>query len=159
MTKRKKDQPSPLEKRVEELETLAESLQSQVEDAKEGQVRALADLENFRRRQSQSQASWTEAAIAGFFKKMTPNLLELSLGALHSADETAKRTIDKFFADLGKHGFTKIEPVAGEPVDAERHEVLMAEEGEPGAVVRCLEIGWEFNGQVITPAKVSASPQ
>lgn len=159
MTKAKKDQANPLEKRVEELETLAETLQSQLEEAKDGQIRALADLENFRRRQSQSQASWTEAAIAGFLKKMTPNLLELSLGALHSADETAKRTIDKFFTDLHKHGFTKIEPAAGETVDADRHEVLMAEEGEAGKVVRCLEIGWEFNGQIITPAKVSAAPQ
>jgi len=149
---------SPLEKKVLELEAALEDAQTATEDAKEGKVRALADLENMRRRQGEEQASWHKRAVGGFFQRIIPNLLELSLGALHSTDETAKATIQKFFADLSKHGFSKIEPEPGTALDAERHEVLLAEEGNPGQIVRCLEIGWEYDGQVIAPAKVSATP-
>ena len=153
------DKKSPLEMRVEELEAQLETLHSQLEEAKDGQVRALADLENFRRRQSESQAGWTQAAVTGFLKKVMPNLLELSLGAEHSPDETAKKTINKFFADLSKQGLNKIDPQVGELVNADQHEVLMAAEGEPGTITQCLEPGWQFQEQIISPAKVAAVPQ
>jgi len=148
---------NPLEARVIELETNLEQMQAELADAKEGKVRALADLDNFRRRQAGEQLNWSNRAVTGFLQKIVPNMLELSLGAAHSADETAKQTIAKFFDDMNKHGFESIEPEAGEAVDANLHEVLMAEEGEPGKVVRCLEIGWKFQDNVITPAKISAA--
>ena len=150
---------TPLETRVEELEASLEVAKTQAEEAREGQVRALADLENFRRRQSESQAGWSQAAVTSFLKPIMPNLLELSLGATHSKDETAVKTINKFFEDLSKQGLQQITPEAGEIVNADLHEVLLAGEGEPGTIVQCLEPGWQFQDQVITPAKVSAAPQ
>ncbi len=154
-----KKNSSPLEDRIFELEAALEAAQTELETAKDGQVRALADLENFRRRQTEEQATWHKRAVLGFFQRIMPNLLELSLGAAHSIDEAAKSTINKFFADLSKHGFNKIEPQPGDSIDADRHEVLMAEDGEPGKVVRCLELGWEYDGHVVAPAKISGTPQ
>jgi len=58
---------------------------------------------------------------------------------------------------MRQQGLQDINPEAGDAIDPEQHEVLMAEEGEPGTVVRCLEIGWAFNDHVIQPAKVSGA--
>ncbi len=158
MNQKKTDaKPNPLEERILELEAALETAQNQAEDAKASSLRSLADLENFRRRQSGEQAKWSEQAVSGFLQKVLPSFLELSLGASHSEDEAMQQVVEKFFENLRQQGLNDISPKAGETIDPEKHEVLMAEEGEAGTVVRCLEIGWEFNNHVIQPAKVSGA--
>lgn len=143
--------------RVEALEAALEAAESQAEEAKAASLRALADLENFRRRQGQEQAKWSSLAVSDFLKSVLPSFLELSLGASHSSDEAVVQVVEKFFDSLRKQGLNPISPKAGDPIDPQAHEVLMAEEGKAGTVVRCLEIGWQFNDSVIQPAKVSGA--
>lgn len=158
MNQKKTDaKPSPLEEKVLELETALAAAQAEAEDAKTSSLRAFADLENFRRRQSSEQTKWSETAVTDFLKKVLPSFLELSLGASHSDDEDVQQVVGKFFDQLRQQGLSDISPEAGEAIDPDKHEVLMAEEGEPGTVVRCLEIGWQFNDRVIQPAKVSGA--
>jgi|GEM_PF-1092543 len=148
---------NPLEQRIVELEAELESSQAAAEEAKAASLRALADLENFRRRQAGQQAQWSSQAVSTFLRTVLPSFLELSLGASHSKDETMQQVVEKFFDSLRKQGLTHISPKTGEAINPELHEVLMAEEGESGTVVRCLEIGWQFNDQVIQPAKISGA--
>lgn len=155
----KKDETatSPLEDRIVELEAELETAQAQAEEAKAASLRALADLENFRRRQAGQQAQWSSQAVSAFLRTVLPSFLELSLGASHSQDEAMQQVVEKFFDSLRKQGLQHISPKAGEAIDPEKHEVLMVEEGDAGTIVRCLEIGWQFNDQVIQPAKVSGA--
>jgi molecular chaperone GrpE len=149
--------PNPMAAKVLELETALENAQLQAEEAKASSLRAMADLENFRRRLSSEQAKWSDQAVISFLRTALPSFLELSLGASHSEDEAMQKVVEKFFDNLRQQGLEHINPAVGEPIDPNRHEVLMIEEGEAGMVVRCLEIGWEFNGQVIQPAKISGA--
>lgn len=155
----KKETPelNPLEERIIELEAELEAAQNQAEEAQNTSLRALADLENFRRRQAGQQASWSAQAVSDFLRTVLPSFLELSLGASHSKDEAVQQVVEKFFETLRKQGLQHISPKAGDLIDPEQHEVLMAEEGKAGTVVRCLEIGWQYNQTVIRPAKVSGA--
>ena len=142
---------SPLEEKVTELET-------QLADAEGSKMRALADLENFRRRESESRANWSAEAIANWVKQIIPSLQELMLGAEHTSDADVKAVISKFVNNLEKLGLEKINPEPGTPADHDLHEVLMTAEGEPGTVVQVLEPGWKVGPKVIIPAKISGAP-
>jgi molecular chaperone GrpE len=158
MNQKKTDSnPNPLEARVIELETALEAAQTKAEEASAASLRAMADLENYRRRLSGEQAKWSDQAVVAFLQKALPSFLELSLGAAHSTDEAVQQVVEKFFEHMRAQGLNDISPQAGESIDPEKHEVLMVEEGDAGTVVRCLEIGWEFKDQVIKPAKVSGA--
>lgn len=141
------------------LENQIQLLSEQVDGAEAAKVRALADLQNFQRRQSEDRLKWSDMAVTEFLKKVLPNFLELKLGGDHAEDETIKAVIDKFFANLEKQGLKKIAPEPGQPIDPEQHEVLMMAEGEAGTVVQCLEPGWQYGVIVITPAKVSGATE
>jgi len=157
--KPKKDESksSPMEARVVELEAELEAIQTSAEEAKAAQMRALADLENFRRRQEEEKPKWSNQAVTQFLGTVLPSFLELSLGASHSKDKAMQQVVEKFFDTLRAQGLDSINPKTGTAINPEAHEVLMAETGEPGTVVRCLEIGWQYNGQVVVPAKVSGA--
>ena len=60
-----------------------------------------------------------------------------------------------FLKQVGDMGLKRFESV-GQPIDAERHEVLMQVKGEEGTVVEVLEDGYELHGKVVRPAKVKA---
>ncbi|MBT3348690.1 nucleotide exchange factor GrpE [bacterium] len=158
MTK-KDDKKNPALKKIEELDAQLENFQGKFEDAESAKMRALADLENFRRRETENRKNWSTLAVTEFLEKLVPNFFELSLGAEHSADEDLKKVVAKFFENLENLGVEKITPKPGESVDPEKHEVLMAAEGEPGKIVQLLEPGWKFGGKTVVPAKVSAAPE
>ncbi len=144
---------------IENLETQISDLQTQLEEAQNQKMRALADLENYRRREDAQKAQWSKIVVSDFLKKSIASFLELSLGVSHSKDEAVKKVVEKFFSNLEKEGLSKIEPTKGEPIDPQFHEVLMAEEGEPGTVVNILEPGWKYQDVVMMPAKISGAQQ
>ncbi len=147
---------SNLEEENEQLQAQIEQLELSLSEAKGQAVRAVADLDNFKRRESENKKNWVNFGLADFLKKLLPSFLELGLGASHTSDEEMKKVVDKFFVALTAQGVVKVEPQAGEEVDPAKHEVLMTEEGETGKVVRVLEPGWMYGDQVLVPAKVSA---
>ncbi len=59
----------------------------------------------------------------------------------------------QFLKEVGNMGLKRFESM-GQPLDAERHEVLMQVPGEAGTVMEVLEDGYELHGKVIRPAKV-----
>lgn len=132
-------------------------LEIELEAEKNAKLRALADLENLRRRETENRKSWAKLGVVEFLRDFLPSLLELQLGAVHSTDEDLKEVIGKFFKKLAGSGLEKIEPKRGDSVDPEQHEVLMVEKGEAGTVVRVLEPGWKFDKIVLATAKVSAA--
>lgn len=146
-----------LEEKVKDLETQVLELTKKYEDSEDSKKRALADLQNYQRRESENKKNWTSVAVAEFLKMFFPNLLELSLGAKHTKNQDFKRVVDKFFENLEKQGVTRIIPQKGDLVNPDIHDVVMAEEGESGKVVQVFEPGWQLGDRVIVPAKVSAN--
>ena len=61
------------------------------------------------------------------------------------------------FEELKKMGLHPIEPKKGDALDPQCHEVLMAEEGPVGTVIKTLDPGWKFGEIVLTPAKISGA--
>lgn len=160
MTKKdSKTEKSPLEDRILELENQLLKMQTLAEEEKSKGLRALADLQNFQRREQENKANWGTMAVCDFWKKNTKSLLELQLAASHTEDEAVKSVIEKYLEALAGSGLSVIAPEPGEEVDTNLHEVLMAAEGTPGTIVQVLEPGWKYNETTLMPAKVSAAPQ
>lgn len=160
MTKDKKTQKNnPLEKKILELEAELLGAHNLVEEERSKALRALADLQNYQRREQENRANWGNMAVIDFWRKNTKSLLELQLAASHTKDEAVKNVIEKYLQALGDMGLSMISPEAGEVLNTDFHDVLMAAEGTPGTIVQVLEPGWKYKDTTLVPAKVSAAPQ
>ena len=135
------------------------ALEAELAAAQEKAIRALADLENFRRREAEHKAQWSEMAVGDFCGKITSQLRALQLGAEHTPDTDMQKAVEHFFSALAKHGLQMIIPQKGDHLNPDEHEVLMAAEGKSGTIVQTLEPGWKYHARVIAPAKVSAALQ
>lgn len=140
------------------LKTKVEELENLLITEQEKAIRALADLENVKRREMQSRAKWGDMAIVEFINKLLPSLLELHKGTEHSQDKALVSVVEKLFKSLEKSGLHPIAPSKKTPINPSEHEVLLTAEGKKGCVVQTLEFGWKFNDLIICPAKVSACP-
>lgn len=143
---------------TEAIEQEITGLKTQLQDSEQAKMRALADLENFRRRESESRANWSQDAIADWVQTFLPSLQELLLGAEHTSDKDVQKVIENFIEKLGELGLKKIAPTQGEEINPDEHTVLMAAEGTPGTVVQVLESGWKLGENTILPAKISGAP-
>lgn len=148
-----------LQTKVEAYEEIIKSLQEDVEAETAQTKRAIADIENFRRRENENKASWSADAVAKFLKAFLPQFLALHLGAQQSKDEDLKATIANFVNTLAKEDVTQINPKKGTPLNPDIHEVVMTAEGDAGTIVEVFEPGWKYKDTLIAPAKVSAAPQ
>lgn len=155
----KNTKKSPLEERVEALEAEVSGLQGQLDDEKSKALRALADLQNYQRRETEARSGWSEMAVAEFLQKNLKKFLELQLAVEHTKDPDVAQVITSLFTELEKSGFQRIAPEVGTPLDPDLHEVLMAKEGKPGTVIQVLEPGWKYGNKTLQPAKVAASLQ
>jgi len=147
-----------------ELTRLKKELEEMTAVAK----RAMADLQNFKRRAGE------EAAELQIFANM--NLLSAIFPALDNFTrafasipedlqgndwvkgiEAIEATLLKALKDTGLEMIDEV----GIPVDPEKHEVLMevdaptATQDSAGKVVQILEKGYSFRGRTLRPAKVS----
>lgn len=144
---------------IEELQAQIELLTQDLESQKDKAMRALADLENFRRREAEQRQQWGKMAVGGFLSNLAPRLFELQKGLDHLEDETYKSVVTTFFSEAKKSGMELIEPEAGTIIDPNKHEVLLTAEGDPGTIVQVLEPGLAYQDHTILPAKVSAAPE
>lgn len=136
-------------------------------------LRAVADLENFRRRAVREKEELRQFAAAGMLEELLPvmdNLgLALNAAKLPSADTKTlvggvEMVLSQLKSTLAKHGLKEIHPV-GQPFDPNLHESVSAQphpkipEGSVSEVVRT---GFSLNGRLLRPASVvlsSGAPQ
>jgi molecular chaperone GrpE (heat shock protein) len=150
--------PSPIDPPIDEQVTKILELEEQLLLAEQAKLRALADLENFRRRESESRANWSRAAVSDWVRTFLPSLQELLLGAEHTKDADIQKVILKFMGKLEEQGLSKIIPAPGEEINPDEHIVLLAAEGAPGTVVQVFEPGWKLGESILLPAKISGAP-
>jgi molecular chaperone GrpE len=162
------DAPAP-----ETAPTELERLQQENASLKDRLLRALAEMENLRRRTEREIADAKTYGIASFARDMlgfADNLRRaldhLPAGARDSADATTKSLIEgievterDFLSRLTRHGVKKLEP-QGEKFDPNLHEALfeLPDESVPaGTVVQVVEAGYTIGDRVLRPAKVGVS--
>src|SRR5580704_5142761 len=152
-----------------EIERLQRSLAESEERAKsnwEQYLRAVADLENVRKRAARDIESANRYGLEKFAQELLPvkDSLELAVQSSAKADPDSLRegqqaTLQLLSRALEKLGVSLIDPL-GEPFDPSRHEAMMAQDSakaEPNSVLQVVQPGYELNGRLLRPARVIVS--
>jgi molecular chaperone GrpE len=152
-----------------ELERLQQALTEAEERAKshwEQYLRAVADLDNVRKRAQRDIESANRYGLEKFAAELLPvrDSLELAVQNAGKADARSlaqgqEATLKLLSKALEKIGVVGIHP-NGEPFDPARHEAMMAQESttaEPNSVLQVVQPGYELNGRLLRPARVIVS--
>ncbi len=131
-------------------------------------LRAVADLENFRRRTVREKEELRLYATSRVLEDLLPVLDNLALGITAAkqpgADATSlvggvEMVLVQLKAGLKSHGLKEINP-AGQPFDAHLHEAISAQPSADvpeGSVVTVVRTGFSLNGRLLRPASVVVS--
>ena len=144
-----------------------DELRAQAQTANENYLRALADLQNFRRRNDEAVKRQIRDANERLIKDLLPVLDDFDL-ALDAARKTesyeqliggVSAVARKFLVTLNKQGVEAI-PAVGEPFNTEVHEAVMLDEDseEPDETVTAeLRKGYTLHDRVIRPSLVKVA--
>lgn len=148
---------------LEEKLTLAEQ---QVHENWEKSVRALAELENIRRRSERDVANAHRYSLEKFGAALLPvvDSLEQALQLAEKDADASMReglelTMKLFVGVLDKFDVKQLDPV-GEVFDPQQHEAMAMQESEgvaPNTVLMVFQKGYKLNDRVIRPARVIVS--
>ena len=159
-----------------ELEAAANARINELEEelghTKDQLLRALADVENLRKRMIKERDDARKFSIASFSKELLPvadNLkraleavpedlkdIDERIGALLSGIEATEREMLRAFE---KSGIKKLEP-KGEIFNPNYHEVMFEApiEGQPaGTIIELIEPGYILNERLLRPARVGVA--
>jgi molecular chaperone GrpE len=150
-----------------------EALNAENASLKDRLLRAMAEMENLRRRTEREVADAKTYGVTAFARDMltvADNLARAldSLsdearanadGPLKSLIEGVELTTRDFTAALGRHGVKKLEPL-GEKFDPNFHQAMFEapnEELPAGTVAQVVQSGWRIGDRVLRPAMVGVS--
>lgn len=139
----------------DETEKLRKDLEEMTEMAK----RAMADMQNLRRRNEEERLQTIFMANASLVKNLLPVLDNLDRAAAH-VPETALEwykgieiSLKELHKILEETGVKKMETV-GKTFDPNFHEAVLQGPGEKDIVIEELEAGYTLNDRVLRHAKV-----
>ena len=158
----------PPEKTAEER--LAEELQQQKEEAQknyDNYLRALAEVENTRKRSIRDREEYIKYANVGMVKKIIPILddLQRAIEAAHSTKDIegmlkgVEMIAERLNGVLKEEGVTAIDSVV-KPFDPQYHEALTVEASEDhplNTVIEQFQTGYVMHDRVIRPSLVKVS--
>jgi len=132
-----------------------------IEELTNALARAMADLQNYKRRTEEDQAKFVKFANAELLKVLLPIIDNFDRSAEHLPEDLKKndwakgvvQIHDDFLKTLEKVGVKKIK-TTGEKLDPKLHEGLIAGPGKKDVILEELEPGYTLNDQVIKVAKV-----
>ena len=132
-------------------------------------LRAVADLENYKRRTSKEVADAKSYANERLIAEILPVIdnFERALGHANGTDadspgsiaEGIKLIVDQMFAVLKKAGLEEVAAL-GEKFDPALHHAISEEESaeaEPGTVVKEFQKGYFLKGKLLRPSMVAVS--
>lgn len=149
--------------------------QPEEEDSKlkEQLLRALADLENTRKRSAKEKEDALKYGATAFARDMisvcdnlrraidsVPNEQEESLSVeMKSMLEGVRMTERELLTAFEKHGIKKVDQV-GHKFDHEVHQAMFeveSEEHEPGTIIEMMQPGYTMHSRLLRPALVGVS--
>lgn len=148
-----------------------EALKAERDDMRDKMLRAMAEVENTRKRAERMQADISKYAVAGFARDMldiADNLRraidtvpeserqgEFIKGLLEGVEATERVLLNIF----DKHGIKKIAPTEGK-FDPNFHEVMFESEvpgKQSGEIIQLLEAGYVIHDRLLRPARVGVA--
>ncbi len=155
---------------VETLERQLDEARRDAADKQDRLLRALAEVDNIRRRAQRDREDYTRYASESLMRELIPVLdnFDRALAAARSAGnapglvEGVELIQREFLRVLERAGVTRYSAL-GQPFDPTRHEAitrLVSTEAAPGTVVAETAPGYMLNGRVLRAAMVAvaASP-
>ncbi|MFM2129714.1 MAG: hypothetical protein RL477_1260 [Pseudomonadota bacterium] len=146
--------------------------QREAAEARDRALRALAELENFRRRAEKERQDTAKYAVASFARDVLPvvdNLrrgldsvtaaarkAEAGLDALASGVELTERELLNAFE---RHGIVRVDP-RGDAFDPNLHQAMFEIEDAsvaPGTVVQVMQAGYTLHDRLLRPALVGVA--
>ena len=145
---------------------LAEA-EARVTENRNSYLRAVAELENFRKRSEREVENARKYAIERFAQELVTvgDALEAGINAGGGATsgpallEGAQATLRQLNRAFEKAGIKIIDPV-GQPFDPEWHEAMVAQESREhpaNTVLSVIQKGYSLNGRLLRPARVIVS--
>ena len=173
-TSETKEQASEQEQETEEVETSEEiiaKLNEEITNLKDQRLRAIAELENFRKRAEKDQSDALKYGVSNFAKEIiniSDNIerAQSSIPEEAKNNETIKPVIEgidliaqSVVTTFEKIGIKKIESL-NEKFDHNLHQAMMEIEKddlEPGTIVQELIPGYTLHDRLLRPAMVGVS--
>ncbi|CRM01224.1 MULTISPECIES: nucleotide exchange factor GrpE [unclassified Pseudomonas] len=153
----------------DELVTRVQVLEEQLAAAQDQSLRVAADLQNVRRRAEQDVEKAHKFALEKFANDLLPIIdsLERGLELSNPDDENIRPmregielTLKMFQDTLKRYQLEAIDPLGGEPFNAEHHQAMAMQEShdlEPNSVLKVFQKGYLLNGRLLRPAMVVVS--
>lgn len=153
------------------LQDEIDALKKAVADEHGKALRALADLQNARKRMEEEKSTFVAFAAQQILVQIIDvvenlhRLIAHAPGVPTAATPEEKKKQEEWHKGLllmdqqfhrffEQQGVKRIEVKIGDPIDPSRHEAVMSAEGKDGTVVEVLSSGYELRGRVIRTAKV-----
>jgi molecular chaperone GrpE len=145
-----------------------ERLKQQLQQAKEQSLRALADVENTKKRLSREKEDYTRYASETVVRELLPivDSLDQALVAVdrQSDPQAVVKGVHLIFRQLlgvlDREGVKRI-PTVGEPFDPHLHEAVAQVDAPDGTadntIVEEVQVGYTMHGKVIRPAMVKVA--
>ncbi|MFO1469207.1 MAG: nucleotide exchange factor GrpE [Steroidobacteraceae bacterium] len=158
--------PGSTEGAASTLEAQLAAAQSKAEEQRNNYLRAVAELDNFRKRTEREIDQARKFAIERFAQELLAVRDALEVGIQTGAEnpgpallEGAKATLRELSRAFEKAGIQTLDP-AGKPFDPNWHEAMVAQESAdqaPGIVLNVIQKGYALNGRLLRPARVIVS--
>jgi molecular chaperone GrpE len=150
---------NPAEARLAEAEARAEQYRADF-------LRAIAELENFRKRSAREVEAARQYGVERFASELLPvaDTLALALASAGGADvatlvEGQHATLRLLQKAFERAGLTELDP-AGQTFDPALHEAMAMQPSAghpPHTVLQVVQKGWLLNGRLLRPARVIVS--
>jgi molecular chaperone GrpE len=130
-------------------------------------TRAVADLENFRKRALREKEELRLYALSGLLEDVIPILDNLGLGLAAAKQQTdvqaivggVSMTLEQFKTTLARHGLKEVNP-ANQKFDPHFHECISHQPSAEVAeehVMQVVRLGYTLNNRLLRPASVIVS--
>lgn len=148
------------------------AVEAELAETKDRMLRALADVENTRRRATRDTEEARKYAVTGFARE----LLEVADNLTRALDavpaeareseqvkplfEGVELTQKSLAACFEKHKITKVAPEIGERFDHNRHQAMFETETAdhaPGSIVQVMQAGYVIADRLLRPAMVGVA--
>ncbi len=149
---------------VAELEQALAAAEARAEDNWNRCLRAVAELENVRKRTSRDLERARKFGLEPVFNELLPvrDSLEMGLAAadeepgVEALREGTEATLRQLEQVMEKFNVEAIDP-QGEPFDPNMHEAMVTQpstEAAPNSVIEVVQKGYQLNGRLLRPARV-----
>jgi molecular chaperone GrpE len=150
------------------LEEQLAAARAEAASAHERYMRAVADMENFRKRTLREKDELRQYAAASVIEDLVPIMDNLGLG-LAAAKQTGgdgksivdgvTMVLEQFKTTLARHGLKELNPV-GATFDPNQHDCIAHQPDEKvpeEKVINVVRLGYTLNGRLVRPASVVVS--